>query len=335
MLIGVTIAFSIKAQFSTFGKSPTKKERIIYRSSKNFDGKRFSNSIETEVLTGSFRQMMKDQKKSKHVEKVPLNKIPVVPIDTMLFASVSDSLQFWWLGHSTTLVELDGVRILIDPVFSRRAAPFQWIGPKRFHETPIKANHLPFIDIILISHDHYDHLDHHTVQQFASTQTKWLVPLGIGAHLKKWGIQDTNIIELDWWQKHEHEKLAIYATPARHFGGRGMSDRGKAFWASWSIIGKSAQFYYSGDTGYGPHFKEIGKRFGGFDLAIIQVGAYNVNWAEIHLFPMESILAYNDLNAKYFLPVHWGTFNLAMHRWDEPVEEIEKNITEKGILCNA
>lgn len=320
----IFISHSLYAQFGSFGRSPNKKKRALYEKSKHFKEGRFVNEVHTEVMVVPFKQVIKDQRASKHVEKTPNGTIPVRQLQSSEFSGKSDSLKFWWLGHSTVILELDQKRILIDPVLCKRAAPFQWIGPKRYHPAPIKAEDLPQVDAILISHDHYDHLDYKTVKKIAKRNIKWHVPLGVGAHLEKWGVHDSNIIEMDWWQEKSLGSLKIVATPARHFSGRGMFDKAKAFWASWTVIGQKQRFYYSGDTGLSEHFKNIGNKYGPFDLSIIQIGAYNKNWPYIHMFPEEAITALNMLKSKTILPVHWGTFNLAMHKWDEPVERLIK-----------
>lgn len=241
------------------------------------------------------------------------------------FASPPESgLRVTWLGHSTLLVEIDGQRVLFDPVWSERASPFTWAGPRRFHEAPLPFDQLPPVDVVAISHDHYDHLDHRTVVRLAATDATFLVPLGVGAHLEYWGVDPGRIVELDWWGKHRIGELELVATPARHFSGRSlfMADRDRTLWAGWAVVGPKHRVYYSGDTGMFPGFSEIGERLGPFDVTMIESGAYNRLWADLHLGPEQAVQAHRMVRGKVMIPVHWGTFNLAMHAWTEPAERV-------------
>jgi L-ascorbate metabolism protein UlaG (beta-lactamase superfamily) len=241
-------------------------------------------------------------------------------------------LRITWLGHSTTLVEIDGHRLLLDPVWSDRASPFAWVGPKRFHAPPLPLAELPPVDAVLISHDHYDHLDHRTIVSLRDRVPLFVVPLGVGAHLERWGVSAARIVELDWWGETTIGALTVTATPARHFSGRSlvMRDRDATLWAGWAIRGAEHRVYYSGDTAMFPEFSEIGSRLGPFDASLIEVGAYDALWADVHLGPEQAIEAHRLVRGGVLIPVHWGTFDLALHPWTEPVERLRVAASRAG-----
>ena len=205
----------------------------------------------------------------------PPSAIPVLAVtpDSLKTAPAASGLRAFWIGHASVFVEVDGLRLLVDPIFSDYASPFD-IGPKRFHPPPILLADLPMIDAVLITHDHYDHLDMHTVQHLATRGTAFFVPLGIGAHLQAWGVPDAQIHDLEWWKEESLKGVRIVSTPSRHYSGRGLGDKNATLWGSWSVIGPQHRFYVSGDTGFSDHFRAIGERFGPFDLSFIKVGAY-------------------------------------------------------------
>lgn len=234
----------------------------------------------------------------------------------------AEGLRLTWLGHSSTLIEIDGARILLDPVFGERVSPFSFAGPKRFHAPPLPTRELPPLDLVLISHDHYDHLDYPTVLELAQRDVPFVVPLGVGAHLEHWGIPAERITELDWWESHRVADVLITATPARHFSGRSLGDRDHTLWAGFAIQGPDHRVYFSGDTSMFPGFSEIGARLGPFDVALMESGAYNALWRDAHIGPEQAILAAQMVGAERVLPVHWGTFNLSLHGWTEPVERM-------------
>jgi L-ascorbate metabolism protein UlaG (beta-lactamase superfamily) len=248
------------------------------------------------------------------------------------FREVPGGLSITWLGHSTSLVEIDGHRSLLDPVWSDRASPFSWAGPKRFHPPPLPLPELPPIDAVVISHDHYDHLDHRTIVALRDRVPLFVVPLGVGAHLEKWGISPAQVVELDWWGETVVGALTLTATPARHFSGRSMvmSDRDETLWVGWAIRGPEHRVYYSGDTAMFPDFSEIGDRLGPFDASLIEVGAYNALWSDVHLGPEQAIEAHRLVRGGVLIPVHWGTFDLALHPWTEPVERLLVAATRAG-----
>lgn len=231
-------------------------------------------------------------------------------------------LRATWLGHSTVLVEIDGQRLLIDPVWGERASPLPWAGPKRFFLPPLGLSELPPIDGVLISHDHYDHLDRHTVVAMLRVETQWFVPLGVGAHLEAWGMPAERIVELDWWQRFELGGLRIICTPSRHFSGRSFGDQNATLWAGWAVQGPNHSLFYSGDTALHEDFRRIGNELGPFDLTLIESGAYSALWPDVHLGPEQAVIAHQLVQGGLLMPVHWGSFNLALHGWTEPVERL-------------
>lgn len=249
----------------------------------------------------------------------PLAPLPVLFRETAELEPPAAGLRITWFGHSTLLVELEGRRVLIDPVFGERCSPSRFLGPRRFHPVPMEVEALPRLDAVVISHDHYDHLDHATVARLLSRDVPFVVPLGVGAHLEYWGVPPERIRELDWWQETILAGLRLVATPARHFSGRGLGED-RTLWAGWALIGERERVYYSGDTAMFEGFAQIGERLGPFDAAMIEVGAYDAMWADVHLGPEQAIQAHRAVRGGMLFPVHWGTFNLALHSWVEPIE---------------
>ena len=247
----------------------------------------------------------------------------------------SSGLRVTWLGHSALLLEIDGQRVLIDPVWGERASPLSFVGPKRFFAPPLPLAELPAVDAVVISHDHYDHLDVPTVRALLAHRVRWIVPLGVGAHLAAWGVTDSLVTELDWWDATRVGELTITATPARHFSGRSLSDQGRTLWAGWAIASPRHRVFYSGDTSLHDEFLAIGERLGPFDLTMIESGAYNALWADVHLGPEQAVLAHQLVRGDVMLPVHWGLFDLARHGWTEPMERVLAAADSQGVRVAA
>jgi L-ascorbate metabolism protein UlaG (beta-lactamase superfamily) len=233
-------------------------------------------------------------------------------------------LRATWLGHSTVLLEIDGRRLLTDPVWGARASPTQLAGPRRFQPVPVALKVLPPLDAVLISHDHYDHLCWPTIRQLARTAVPFVTSLGVGAHLQAWGVAAERITELDWWQSHRlpGTDIEVTAAPSQHFSGRGLKDRNATLWSSLVVRSPRHRVFFSGDTGLTDQYMQIRDRFGPFDLVMLEVGAYHPSWGDIHLGPANALQALQLLGGGAFLPVHWGTFSLALHAWDEPAETL-------------
>ncbi len=259
-----------------------------------------------------------------------------IPLVTPELPEQAADLAVTWYGHATALVEIDGYRVLTDPVWSERVSPSPLIGPARQHPVPQRLDELPPLDAVIISHDHYDHLDRDTVQGLMESQSAvFIVPLGIGAHLRHWQVPDERIVEMDWGtsvslstlqRAHEGTDLTITCTEARHFSGRGLV-RNTTLWASWSLAGPRHRVYFGGDTGYTKAFSEAGAKLGPFDLTLLPIGAYDAAWPDVHMNPEEAVRAHADLNLGnaahgLLVPIHWATFNLAFHGWSEPVQRM-------------
>jgi L-ascorbate metabolism protein UlaG (beta-lactamase superfamily) len=263
--------------------------------------------------------------------RVPAGPLPLVNPVARWREPVESGLRVTWLGHSTLLIEIDGVRVLTDPVWGQRASPLPFAGPKRFHPPPAPLAALPPLDAVIISHDHYDHLDRPTIRALARTSVPFITSLGVGAHLEKWGVPPERITELDWWEQTELNSVMVTATPAQHFSGRGIKDRNTTLWSSFHLRGPEHSFFYGADTGLTSDYSEIGRRLGPFDMVAIEIGAYHPSWGDIHLGPVNALAARAMLGSGAFLPIHWGTFNLAMHPWDEPAETVLRLAPAAGV----
>lgn len=256
-------------------------------------------------------------------EREPRQRLPLLKVDTDLLAARSESaLRITWLGHSSLYLEIEGYRVLCDPIWSERSSPLSFIGPRRFQPPPVALPELPDPDLVLISHNHYDHLDEPTIRSLADRAEKFAVPLGVGELLEEWGISPARIIELDWWEAAEvlPDGLRVIATPSRHFSGRVPFSHNATLWASWVIQARAKRVFFGGDGGFSSSYADIGRQFGPFDLAMLEIGAYDAAWADIHSGPINALRANELLGANVFLPIHWGTFNLALHPWYEPIE---------------
>ncbi|PKM17582.1 MAG: hydrolase [Gammaproteobacteria bacterium HGW-Gammaproteobacteria-15] len=257
------------------------------------------------------------------VDKVPAKTIPLQPVSRQQLDALPDNdLHFVKLGHSSVLLKVYGEYWLLDPVFSQRASPFSFLGPKRFHQTPISIAELPAIAKVLISHNHYDHLDKTSIKQLAAKTTQFLVPLGVETDLQQWGVAAEKIQRFDWWQEQTSDNALIAFTPTQHFSGRGIGDGNTTLWGSWVIKTLAGAVYFSGDSGYFDGFKQIGNKYGPFDISFIETGAYDDDWAHIHMTPEQSVQAHLDVKSRVMVPVHNGTFDLAFHAWYEPLERV-------------
>ena len=249
----------------------------------------------------------------------PARPVPLAPVE---IATAAAPLAVTWFGHSSALIEIDGHRVLVDPVWSERVSPSHRVGPRRMHPVPAPLSALPAIDAVLISHDHYDHLDLPTVRSLARHYgAPFVVPLGVGSHLRRWGVPEDRVVELDWGGSTTVGGLTLHCTQARHFSGRGIA-RNTTLWSSWVVAGPAHRAYFGGDTGYTHAFARVGAALGPFDLVLLPVGAYSEHWPDMHMTPEETVRAHGDLRGEILLPVHWATFNLGFHAWGEPVDRV-------------
>lgn len=253
----------------------------------------------------------------------PTGEIPVKKIDSIDNAK-SNELRYTWFGHSSGLLQISGLNILIDPVLSDYATPLAPFGPKRIAEVPIESENLPNIDIVLISHDHYDHLDYNTIKAIDSKVKKYIVPLGVENHLIEFGIDKDKIVNIAWWENVESDNVNIISTPGNHYSGRIPWRNNRTLWSGYIIQNNDYKVYYTGDTGYGSFFKDINNRYGSMDLVLIEDGQYNSMWPGCHLSPSEGMQALNDLDAKNAIPVHWAGFVMSNHDWNAPATEYLK-----------
>lgn len=324
-LLGVLLAAVGCHLLQTLGEAPNADAIAAYEKLPYFKNGRFQSPEELphypeRVSGGGASGWSRFLLPNPHAPKVPL---PQVALNADSFASPADDaapLAAYWLGHSSLIIELEGKRLLVDPVFGN-AAPLPGIV-RRFGDAPILREQLPELDYVLITHDHYDHLEYATMRALRGRDTRFIVPLGVGAHLRKWGIPAERIHEMGWGERFEENGLSIAAERALHYSGRTFDTRNASLWACYILKGQRRRVFISGDGGYGEHFKDIGAKHGPFDLAFIEIDGWNPGWPKTHMFPKEVIQTYHDINTRAFVPVHWGVFDLARHPWDESIKMI-------------
>ena len=313
LALGAALLFSGCA---SFGKQPDGERLARIQQSPEWRDEHFNNA--QPVISNFYAAIKRSLESVPDTE--PSTPVPVHAADTAQYAKPPASgLRVSWFGHSSTLVEIDGVRLLTDPIWSDRASPAQWIGPRRWFAPPLP---LPQVDAVLISHDHYDHLDRATIAALKETKTVFIVPLGIGSHLAYWGIPANRIVELDWWQSTHVGTVEVVSTPSRHASGRVKPQSDQTLWSGFAMRGPAHSVWYSGDTGFFPGLRDIGERLGPFDLTMIEAGQYDAAWPDWHLGPEQAVQAHRLVRGKVMLPVHWALFKLAQHGWTEPVERV-------------
>lgn len=324
-IISFSLIVILFMQQESFGKLPQGARKQKIEQSSNYKDGSFQNRIETPMMAPdvSYFSMIRKFLSDKP-ETYPHAKIPSVKTDLKTFTSEKPSII--WFGHSTYLISIDNKKILVDPVFSQRPSPVQYVGSKAFEGSMVyNAEDFPEIDLLIISHDHYDHLDYNTILKLNVTIKKFCVPIGVGEHLSKWGVDESKITEFDWWDSAEvFPGLQITSTPARHFSGRGLT-RNKTLWSSYVLQSKETKIFIGGDSGYDNAFKEIGDKFGPFNIAFLECGQYDPQWPNIHMMPEETVQAGVDLKTEILMPVHWGKFVLANHPWKEPIQRAKKH----------
>ena len=317
-------------QQRVFGADPAKDRLTRIHQSKNYRDGSFQNLSPTEVMAKGVSpiELMRG-----FLNKPPLNtpKSPLPSVKTDLNALPGDKPTLVWFGHSSYLIKANGLTMLIDPVFSGSASPVSFLVPAFPGADVYSAADMPAIDFLILSHDHYDHLDYQTIIQLIPKVKKFYTALGVGAHLERWGVPADQIVELDWWKGGPIAPgITLTATPARHFSGRSLA-RGRTLWTSYVLNLPGYTLFLGGDSGYDTHFRAIGDKYGPFDLAILECGQYNPNWPFIHMSPEEVVTAAQALRAKTLLPVHWGKFALAYHAWNEPIQRLTKRATERQL----
>ncbi|CDG85714.1 MBL fold metallo-hydrolase [Janthinobacterium agaricidamnosum] len=301
-----------------------------YASSQQHGGK-FRNPVAMQKLSlGKTLKLLLTVFFNKPASTVPAQPVPVHALSQAQLLAAPDNTLFR-LGHSTLLLKLSGHFWLTDPVFSERASPVQWAGPKRFHQPPISIEDLPPIKGVILSHDHYDHLDHAAVLKLASKTEHFLTPLGVGHTLIKWGVPASKVQQFDWWQSVTIGTTRLVATPSQHFSGRGLFNGNETLWASWVIEDQDLRVFFSGDSGYFDGFKSIGEQYGPFDVTMVETGAYDKLWPDVHMQPEQTLQAHLDLKGKWLMPVHNGTFDLGLHAWHEPFDRISGLAARQGV----
>ncbi len=317
-----------------FGGSVSEEQQKLYATTGHYEDDIFINDEEIvmEVNCHSIMAMIKEIM-NPDPNVAPDHNVEVEKIDPQSLLDTSDSLtRITWLGHSSFLIEIGGKKLLIDPIFGQYAAPHRYLGRIRFNrEMPITIPKLSDIDAVIISHDHYDHLDYPSINELKTKVNHFFVPLGVGNHLKRWDISTDKISELDWWEEAFYKDLKTVLTPSRHMSGRRLTDQSATLWGSWIIQNQRTNIYFSGDGGYGKHFKEIGEKYGPFDVGLMECGQYNELWKDVHMMPEESVVAAQDVKAKLIIPIHWGSFALATHSWTDPVERITEAAHEMNV----
>ncbi|WP_214606952.1 MBL fold metallo-hydrolase [Hymenobacter arizonensis] len=323
-IIGVLLiaAVAFTGLSPQFGGKPSKAEQAVYAKSGHYRDGEFVNLVPTSLSTdGNFFSMMWKFLFRKDPDAKPAGPLPMLPLDSLsITRKTPETVRVTWFGHSASLVELAGKNILLDPMLSIEMGPVKWATPNRYNPSlPIGPDQLPPIDAVLISHDHYDHLDYATIRRIKDKVARFYVPLGIGPHLRAWGVAPERITEMNWGNEATVDGLTLICTPSRHFSGRGLTNRNSTLWSSWVMKSATKRLFYSGDGGYGPHFSTIGATYGPFDLTLMECGQYDQQWSQIHMLPEQSVQAARDLRSQMMLPVHWGAYTEANHAWNDPI----------------
>ena len=316
-----------------FGGKVRKKDLERFAKSKHWNGKIFENLIETTMAINlvTLPKLLKENFTGRE-KRVPQKPIPILPFDAKTFAENSATPKFVWYGHSVLLLQIDGKNLLIDPMLGDNASPIAPFKTKRFSENALAViDTLPPLHAVLLTHDHYDHIDLDSIKKLIPKVDTWFVALGVSRHLERWGVPENQITEFDWWDDITFEGIHLTFTPSRHFSGRGLTDRAKSLWGGWVFKAGNHSIYWSGDGGYGPHFKEIGEKLGPFDWGFMECGQYNENWHAIHMYPEEAVQAALDAKVKVATPVHWGGFSLAMHSWKDPIKRFYNEAKKQNL----
>ncbi|MFI9271957.1 MBL fold metallo-hydrolase [Kitasatospora sp. NPDC052896] len=326
-------AWALRDVPAAFGRRPDPERDARIRNSPQFANGTFHNTPST--LARAAEGPTVDRATVRRMLFERAGRTPVLPVPTVRpdgeGRPPAEGVEIVWYGHASALVELEGARVLLDPIWSDRCSPSEHLGPKRLHPVPVELEELPAVDVVLISHDHYDHLDMPTVKRLVRSQSApFAVPLGIGGHLRRWGVPEHRIIELDWNETCTLGELTVTLTSAHHFSGRSLT-RNTTLWGSWVIAGPTRKVFYTGDSGYFEGYAAIGAEHGPFDASLVQIGAYDAAWADIHMTPEDAVLAHRDLDGGLLVPVHWCTFNLGLHRWSEPIERLVGEAKAQGV----
>ncbi len=331
LLLGMA-GYAFYSTSDQFGAPLKLTDLQAYESSKQFNGQQFTNQIPT-TSNASFKRGMESLSAFlfNEAQTEPSRPLEVLPVTRQTLLNPPDEMRIIWFGHSTFLMQVQEMNLLLDPMLTMTPAPHPMLGSDRYSQKiPINIEDLPAIDAVLLSHDHYDHLDYTSIIKLDPKVGHYFVPLGVGLHLQHWGISPERITELDWWQTANLGESVFTLTPARHFSGRKFENRDTTLWGGWVVESQEQRVLFTGDSGYGPHFKEIGRRFGGLDLALVETSQYNKRWPNIHMMPEQGVQAAIDAKAKVMMPIHWGAFTLSLHAWNEPPERAVAEAKRRG-----
>ncbi|MUH34408.1 hypothetical protein D9O36_01020 [Zobellia amurskyensis] len=340
VLIGVlVIAYVLFNNFyPSFGGDVTKERQQVYKQSEQFKEGIFINkkAVPKDLSFSESLNLAYKFFTIKVPNGRPKEDLKVIKLDSANVADYKSKTRMIWYGHSSFLLQMDGLNILLDPMFGMVPAPHPWLGDDRFNkEMPLEVEKLPRIDAVIFSHDHYDHLDYETILKLKDKTKHYFVPLGLGVHLEAWGIPADKITEMDWWEEKQLQNITLVCTPAQHFSGRKLDNSQSTLWSSWVVKSLDENIYFSGDSGYAPHFKEIGEKYGPFDLALMECGQYDEMWPDIHMMPEETAQAGLDVKAKKIMPIHWAGFKLALHDWKDPIKRVEAKALELNLKVIA
>lgn len=331
ILLTVLIGLIFVNTSPQFGGKPNEESLVKIQNSPNFNGDGTFKNLQLTLANTGMKLSTIPKFFINGDNKIPKNELPSKKLNKAYFDNEPQQPRITWFGHSALFVEMEGLNIFIDPMLGDVPAPHPLLGNPRFNkELPISIENLPEIDLVLISHDHYDHLDYESILKLKNKVKQFYVPLGIKAHLTIWGVSEEKIKEFDWWEKSSINGIEFISTPARHFSGRGFT-RNNTLWCSWVLKSANNSIFFSGDSGYGKHFKEIGDKYGPFDLAMMECGQYNEQWAHIHMMPEETIQASVDVKTKLMMPIHWGAFKLALHEWTDPIVRASNKAKELNV----
>ncbi|WNS42459.1 MBL fold metallo-hydrolase [Paenibacillus sp. MMS20-IR301] len=332
-------AYLVMILYPAFGQRAGKLEKSVNSRSLQYSHGKFAYPETAVISSGSGSEqagggggisILKDFIKGNPRSR-PAEPLEPLPVERSAIGQASGT-RVTWFGHSAVLLEMDGAKIFLDPMLGNAPSPFPFIGGRRYSiELPITAAGLPEIDAVVLSHDHYDHLDYGTIRKLKDKTGLFIVPLGVGAHLRRWGVSKDRIRECDWGDELTYAGITFTSAPARHFSGRSLLDRNATLWCSWVIKGKQSKVFFSGDSGYGRHFAEIGRKYGPFDLTLMECGQYDPRWADIHMLPEQTVAAHLDVRGELLIPIHWGAFTLSMHDWTDPVERVSAAAAARGV----
>jgi L-ascorbate metabolism protein UlaG (beta-lactamase superfamily) len=317
-LIAAFLAFVAISAWPNIGTLPDAAQTARDAKSPEWHNGKFENPLPMYTnVKGGVLQMLKSAPGEE-----PDAPVPTMDSSALYKIPPASGLRVTWFGHSSMLLEIDGTNIVVDPLWSERTSPFSWLGPKRWYKPPVPIDHLPHVDAVVVSHDHYDHLDRASIQAFNALGVRFIVPLGVASHLRGWGVPAERITELDWWQEARVGNLTIVSTPSRHASGRLSARSDVTLWTGYALIGKEHRVFYSGDTGFNDTFADVGTRYGPFDVSLIESGQYDAQWPDWHLGPEQAMKVHEEVRGKVLIPVHWGLIKLAHHAWTEPPERI-------------